>query len=116
VAPERDLASDIPASLAFYFGLSVQGTTDVRYMHTVNAISKQTDDCIFFTDILLGDLREHGTKLRGLDVPWNRLPGLTTIEIADDALMPARKEYEAWLKGFPAPAMGWKKLLKQLRG
>ena len=56
-----------PLQLALrYYGLrGTEAVIDQRFQANMDAIYKQTDDCIFFSRILADDLFDYGTRLRG---------------------------------------------------
>jgi hypothetical protein len=105
-----------------YFGLPTQGVADQRFSTNVEAISKQTDDCIFFSRALADDLLTYGRQLRRR-YRWKYLNPLPGIEGADwsraeaAGLLPSRKDYKAWLRRFKEPQpRGFHKLLQWVSG
>jgi hypothetical protein len=81
---------------ALYFGLeSSIGHIDDRYPNLIDAISKQTDDCIAFSILLARALIKHGKRLGakyGADAPRIAEPNLSK---AGD-LVPDLALYAAW--------------------
>lgn len=48
---------------AFYFGVQLNGNVDRSYADSIEAIYTQTDDAIYFSHLLISDLRSHGQEL-----------------------------------------------------
>jgi hypothetical protein len=99
-AAERELMSR-------YYGLPFnEGTLDEEYSDTLAAIASQTDDGIFFADLLSQDLISHGNeaaevfrKKFGTGAPTVNKPD---FKIAIDAgLMTRPENYADWLRAFP---------------
>lgn len=91
------LHPDVLASI--YFGLPDRnGHIDRSYPDSVDAISNQTDDCIFFSKLLGEDLFEHGQQLAksfGKHSPPIQKVDFTKAE--QNGLIPDTKLYVDWL-------------------
>jgi hypothetical protein len=105
---EFQKASPIPPSILAerYLGLrNADGATDERVRANVEAIYNQTDDCIFFSQILANDVLVYGKKLRRR-YAWQfrlrtpKFSGADWTEARQAGLIPSDKQYENWLKGF----------------
>lgn len=89
-----------------YFGLpDGNGHIDNSYPATIDAIYSQTDDCIFFSNLLSQDLVQHGEEIRkgyikkfGKTVPTINKPDFTKAE--QSGLMPDAKNYVDWIDMF----------------
>ncbi|WP_440640095.1 hypothetical protein ACSHT2_01645 [Bradyrhizobium sp. PUT101] len=100
---------------ALYFGIRMQnGHIDERYSTNVDAIYRQTDDCIFFSRILAYELVQYGNSLRRRHM-WRYWLGLPKMRDADwskaqaEGALPDHAEYERWLSGFRALGR-WEKI------
>lgn len=92
-------------SPALYFGLPQTGQINQDYPSVIDAIYNQTDDGIFFGQLLCKDLVEHGNqiakqfkKLFGKDAPMITEPNFGKAEKSD--LMPNTDKYVDWLTMF----------------
>jgi len=89
-----------------YFGLpSPQDSIDERFSTNIAALYAQTDDCIFFSQILAEDLFSYGTALRKRYAKRFRLGVRKLVRedwtIAESrGLLPSRQKYAKWLGGF----------------
>lgn len=101
-------ASDAPlnAKVAYLFGLPRDGIVDETFAHTIAALSRQTDDCIFFSKLLCSDLADHGDRLRAVlkrrfrgEAP--RIHRVIWDDVAKKGLLPPDSDYASWLTGFP---------------
>lgn len=89
-----------------YFGLPYGNNRVNRdYSDLINAIYNQTNDGIFFSQLLCGDLHKHGNQLMEefrkkfkKDVPSVSEVDFRTV-IAE-GLMPDEKDYDDWTKAF----------------
>jgi hypothetical protein len=89
-----------------YLGLrTAADAIDEKFCASVDAIYRQTEDCIFFSRILADDLFEYGKKLRRR-YAWKFRLGTPKLSKADwsmserAGLIPTTEQYAAWLKGF----------------
>jgi hypothetical protein len=95
-----------PLSPQTYFGLPLQdGSVNADYPATVDAIHSQTDDGIFFSELLCKDLVEHGqqtaarfTKVFRKGAPRVNEPDFRNAVKA--GLMPNPANYADWLSAF----------------
>lgn len=90
------------ALVRLYFGLPDQrGHRDENYPHSVEAIATHTDDCIFFSKLILEDLVRHGEKLRpkmGSDAPKIHQPDFSKAIALK--LIPDESQYADLLTSF----------------
>jgi hypothetical protein len=108
--------------IQFYVGASRTGQVDNRFPHNVTALSKQTDDCIFFCMVLADELLRRGDKLWASS-KWKlfRL-GVPKLEPADWTkpreanLLPDEADYVLWTGGFRRPLSRWSRLCSRLKG
>jgi len=107
IAELREMRPLSPEELAaFYLGLRIhEGIVDERFRMSVEAIARQTDDCIFFSRIVAEDLDKYGRKLlRGQ--AWRLrfgLPKTSEIDwkVAEDrGLFPSTDKFRDWMRGF----------------
>lgn len=81
-----------------YFGLQDKnGDINNDYPSTLEAIFRQTDDCIYFSSLLCKDLGEHGEKLK--KEYGEKSPKINKVDFSIEAnigLMPDSKEYSDW--------------------
>ena len=87
-----------PQALALYFGFPFGGRVSQDYSDTIGAIYRQTDDGIFFSSQLCGDLTRHGDQLAALfkrrfgrGAPRIHKPDFSKAAGAD--LMPNESDY-----------------------
>jgi hypothetical protein len=96
-----------PERLApLYFGFPYEhGHVDLSHPMVIDAIYTQTDDGIFFSQLLCKDLYDHGHKL-SLEFKKNHKDELPTVnEVLFDtektqSLMPLYSNYSDWLSAF----------------
>jgi hypothetical protein len=91
--------------MATYFGFPFGGQVNQEYSDTIEAIYRQTDDCIFFSSQLCTELSDHGDRL---SASFKRRFGKEAIRIhrpdfakavgAD--LMPKQEDYADWMSMF----------------
>jgi hypothetical protein len=104
IAEIQKAALPVEALAKKYFGArTAEGTLDERFPSNITAIVEQTDDCIFFSKLLVEDLLAYGTRLRK-QYAWKfRLPpkpkGADWSMSTD--LIPPTAQYQGWLRGFP---------------
>jgi hypothetical protein len=101
-------ASNAPLNekVPYIFGLPHDGIVDETFAHTVTALYKYTDDCIFFSKLLCSDLADHGDRLRAIlklhfrrEAP--RINRLIWDDVEKKGLLPPDANYTSWLTGFP---------------
>lgn len=87
--------------VALYFGLPQDGHINQDYASSLDAIYNQTDDGIFFSQLLCKDLVEHGEQIAarfkkkyGKDAPTINKPDFTKAETL--GLMPEAENYADW--------------------
>jgi hypothetical protein len=97
---------------AFYLGAYRDGKVDLRFANNIEALSHQTDDCIFFGMLLSEQLYKLERKLRSrngwkyrLELPRQYLADWTLARNED--LIPDRSQYADWLRGFKKPPSIW---------
>lgn len=100
-------ASALPANqlLALYFGFPMNGQTNQEYPDTIEAIYRQTDDGIFFSSQLCGELSEHGDQLsaafkKRLGKGGPRVTKPDFAKAKDAGLMPSDADYADWFNMF----------------
>lgn len=89
-----------------YFGFPYSGShVNLDYPSTIDAIYSQTDDGIFFGNLLCKDLHEHGKQLSGafkrkfkMDSP--RVAEVDFSPATADGMMPDEKNYADWTTAF----------------
>jgi hypothetical protein len=101
--------------IAFYIGAYRDGKVDQRFANNIEALSHQVGDSIFFGMLLSEKLFELERKLRArnwwkyrLEMPRQH-PADWTLAKNED-LIPDRKQYSDWLRGFKKPPSLWKRL------
>lgn len=94
-----------PFSAALYFGLENDGQINQDYPSVIDAIYNQTDDGIFFSQLLCKDLVEHGDQIAakfkkkyGKGAPTISHPDFAKAE--ELGLLPEEKNYSDWLTMF----------------
>ncbi|WP_315756761.1 hypothetical protein [Bradyrhizobium sp. SZCCHNRI2007] len=106
--------------LEFFLGLrSAAGIIDQRFPTNIEAITRYTDDCIFFAKTLATDLAEYANTLRWkaswfyyLRIPKIDEPNWSWAE----GLIPNEESYSNWLRGFPSRrAPRWKQFFASLK-
>jgi hypothetical protein len=101
-------ASNAPLNekVAFYFALPEVGSLDETFSGTMEAVHKQTDDCIYFTWRLCEDLTRHGKRVRAqfvkrrLKGPVPRIQTVIWKDVEAKGLLPPRSLYRSWEEGF----------------
>lgn len=98
--------NSLPQFSAIYFGLPFGGGhIDLQYSDTVTAISRLTDDAIFFSELIAKDLHEYGetvlAQYKKLSRDKTQSVSTGDFTLAREAgLMPNEDDYQDWLKGF----------------
>lgn len=96
----------LPQFNAIYFGLPFDGGhLDQQYSDTVMAISKLTDDAIFFSSLIAKDMNEYGENIlvRYKKLSRDKTQSVSTCDFTiakKNGLMPSEDDYQDWLKGF----------------
>lgn len=97
-----------------YFGLlNKEGHVNEDYPNVVLAISKQTDDSIFFSELLIKDLVEHGERAyrefeKRFGEGAQRIARPDFGQARKDGLMPNSADFPDWEKAFiehPEPSL-----------
>lgn len=90
---------------ALYFGLRQGNYINQEYPSSLDAINSQTDDGIFFSQLLCKDLVEHGSQIAqrfkkhfGKGAPHVNRPDFAKAE--ENNLMPSPDNYTDWLTMF----------------
>jgi len=92
---------------AFYFGLPYgPGHVSTEFSDTVESLYSQTDDVIFFCELLSNDLMAHGDHIldqyrKVARVKKEKIASVDFTEPRKQGLMPDSTNYADWLKGFP---------------
>lgn len=101
---KTEFAEDTQRFAPLYFGLPYdEGHVNLDYPGTIDAIYSQTDDGIFFGNLLCKDLHEHGKQLSD---SFKRKfkkdsPRVNEVDFAmAGGLMPDEKNYADWVKAF----------------
>jgi hypothetical protein len=94
--------SDFPA---IYFGFTNGDKTDARYSSTIDAIYRQTDDGIFFSQLLCKDLNEHGEQIAAAFKKkyGSGAPNINKLDLTKallDGLLPTDENYADWIAMF----------------
>ncbi len=94
-----------PLNANLYFGLRQGDVVNEEYPASMNAMSQQTDDCIFFSQLLVKDLIEHGTKAADEFTKeiGKGAPRVSVHDFSDAAkagLMPDENLYSDWITKF----------------
>lgn len=104
----------------YYFGFPINGNLDRNYPDVIEAMSNQTDDGIFFSNLLCKELNNLGTQTAKKFNSKFRA-GAPNVEEADFSkaeksdLMPDQSNYKDWLEGFymkEDPPNRWKAIKK----
>lgn len=97
--------ANVPISAPLYFGLPQDGHINQDYPSTIEAIYSQTDDGIFFSQLLCKDLVEHGEQVTakfkkkyGKVAPTINKPDFAKAEAL--SLMPKADNYADWVSMF----------------
>lgn len=101
-------ASNAPLNekVAFYFALPKEGNLDETFASTMEAVHKQTDDCIYFSWRLCEDLTRHGKRVRAqfvkrrLKGPVPRIQTVLWKDVEAKELLPTIAIYKSWEEGF----------------
>ncbi|WP_316185940.1 hypothetical protein [Bradyrhizobium sp. SZCCHNS30582] len=106
--------------LEFVLGLrSAAGIVDLRFPTNIEAITRYTDDCIFFAKTLATDLAEYANTLRW-KASWFYYLRIPKIDEPNwswaGGLIPNEENYSNWLRGFPSRrAPRWKQFFASLK-
>jgi hypothetical protein len=106
--------------IQIYVGAPVQGQVDGRLRQNVEALERQTDDCIFFSMHLAKELMRYGNRLRRRN--WMYKHGVKKFLPADwsiaeaQSLLPNEADYADWLSGFVPRPTWWRRLWQLLFG
>jgi hypothetical protein len=101
-----ELAGDTERLVPLYFGLPFGGGhVNLDYPGTIDAIYSQTDDGIFFGNLLCKDLHQHGKQLsdtfrKKFKTVAPRISEVDFSPAAADGLMPDDKNYPDWVRAF----------------
>jgi hypothetical protein len=107
--------------IQFYVGAPSAGQVDNRFAHNIEALSKKTDDCIFFSMTLVDELLRRSDRLWARN-RWKYRLGVPKLLPADwtmakDAgLIPDEGEYVNWTGGFRRPPTRWEQFRSWFRG
>jgi hypothetical protein len=117
---QRDKMTELDR-IQLYVGAPKAGEVDARFVSNVQALSKQTDDCIFFSMFLAGELMRYGSVLHSRNRLRYRLgvQKLLPVDwtIAQEAnLLPNEAEYANWVAGFKRPRSRWERFRSWVRG
>jgi len=103
---KTEFAKDPQRIVPLYFGLPYgEGHINLDYPGTIDAIYSQTDDGIFFGNLLCKDLHDHGARLsdefkkKFKDNP-PRISEVNFATASTAGLMPDEKNYADWVKAF----------------
>jgi hypothetical protein len=93
------------ATMAYLFGLQRGHVIDTTFVDAVQALYKQTDDCIFFSKLLSSDMTRHGDQMRRDfkrrfrgEVP--RVQRVLWEQVERKGLFPPEQEYATWISGY----------------
>lgn len=92
--------------IRLYFGFADKnGHVDANYPMGIEAIYKQTDDCIYFSKMLAEDLMVHGKSLkRNYEYKFRgKTPNIGRVDftvVKDQGLMPPPENYPDWTDAF----------------
>jgi hypothetical protein len=110
---------DDNAKVAFYFGLPTEGGVDDTFGNVLEAVHRQTDDCIYFSWRLCEDLTRHGKRVREqfgrrFKGPVSRIQTVLWTDVVAKGLLPPLGAYRSWEEGFleRVPATGRRRLAK----
>lgn len=105
----------------FFLGLrSATGVIDQRFPSNLEAITAQTDFCIFYAKTLATDLAQYANNLRRKEGQFYRLR-VPKIEETNWSypeklgLMPKDEEYASWLRGFQPRPTRFQKILASFK-
>ena len=101
-----DFKDDTSDLVVHYFGFPYRGGhVNREYPDTIEALSRQTDDGIFFSCMLCEELHSHGKKLADefkrkfkKDVP--RINEVSFEQAKKDGMVPDAKDYPDWQRIF----------------
>lgn len=103
---KAEFAKDAQRLAPLYFGLPYgEGHVNLDYPGTIDAIYSQTDDGIFFGNLLCKDLHDHGKQLSDAFRKKfkNDPPRISEVDFGPTAaagLMPDETNYADWVKAF----------------
>jgi hypothetical protein len=95
---------------AFYFGLPYgPGHVNTEYPDSIESLNISTDDVIFFSELLMKDLMEHGNRIlkqynKITKVNKEKISSVDLTEPREQGLMPDEADYADWVKGFQSAA------------
>lgn len=95
---------------AFYFGLPYgPGHVSTEFPDTIKALYSQTDDVIFFSELLGKDLMTHGNRIldqyrKIAKVKEEKISSADFTEARNLGIMPDDANYTDWLRGFSSVA------------
>lgn len=95
---------------AFYFGLPYgPGHVSTEFSDTIESLHSQTDDVIFFCELLSNDLMAHGARIldqyrKVVKVKKEKIASVDFTEPRKQGLMPDSANYADWFKSFPNAA------------
>jgi hypothetical protein len=107
--------------IQFYVGAPGAGQIDNRFPHNIEALSKQTDDCIFFSMTLVDELLRRSDQLWARNW-WKYRLGIPKLLPADWTmsrelgLIPDEADYVNWTGGFRRPPTRWERLRSWMEG
>lgn len=99
--------NDNRTTALLYFGIAdSQGQKNTEYPDALYAMSRYTDDSIFFSKLLALDLRTHGLRLKEKYETeiGGESPEVAEIDFKDkriEGLVPPKSEYRDWFDNFP---------------
>ncbi len=101
---KTESAEKNPKFPKLYFGLPYsEGHVNLDYPSSVEAIANQTNDGIFFSNLLCKDLSEHGQRLADeyKNMFKNEAPIVSKVDFGPAAdLLPDEKDYSDWTAAF----------------
>lgn len=106
IAAMKTSDASLNEKVAFYFALPKAGSLDETFSSTMEAVQKQTDDCIYFGWRLCEDLTRHGKVVRAqflkrrLKGPVPRIQTVIWKDVEAKGLLPPITLYKSWEEGF----------------
>jgi hypothetical protein len=103
---KSQFSKDTSGLVPLYFGLPYGGGhVNMDYPGAIDSIYRQTDDGIYFAQLLCKDLRAHGLRLaeRFKKIHKTEPPRVTEVDFTpaiEQGLMPKDADYDSWTKAF----------------
>jgi hypothetical protein len=117
---QRNKMTDLDR-IQLYVGAPKAGEVDARFVSNVQALSKQTDDCLFFSRLLAAELVQYGNVLRSryklrYRLGVSKLSPIDWTKAQEANLIPDEAEFTNWLASFKRPSSRWERFCGWVKG